>query len=283
MNRSVVGLVAAAVLLAGCPSTPPQPGPALAQPSLVSVALRGPQICGPFNTAVDGTFAFVCPPLPTTIATGWELYPDWTIDGQGKQRANMTALITVTTESLAALDVQYRPAGAAHSFVMRQAPPGQSPVPPTISNRAVEVSAVDDGTTRRWTIRARNDLCRDVAPLEFRALGAGRPASAPLQVTLLRRPEPDRCVSGGGGPWLGMAGTSASGGGSSSSPTTCPGGAAKQTVILCLQCPKNAPKGLWEPESDEVCSAASYLAQRRSEKPTCDVWQVSTVEACVFP
>ena len=42
-------------------------------------------------------------------------------------------------------------------------------------------------------------------------------------------------------------------------------------------------QGLWEPESDEVCSAAAYLARRKNEKPTCDVWSVPTLEACVFP
>jgi hypothetical protein len=280
MIRSLVGPVVAAGLLAACAS-PPAGSPALPQPSLVSVALRGSQICGPFNTQVDGTFAFVCMPLPTTIASGWELNPDWTTNAQDKLRANQTAIVTLTTTSLAEIDVTYRPSPTA-AWVMRQVPPGQYAVPPTISNRAVEASAVDDGTTKTWTIRVRTELCRDVTPLEFRALGTGRPPSTPLLVTLLRAPSPDRCAFSGGGPFLGSS-TSGSSPPSSSTPAACPGGAAKQQVILCLQCPKDAPKGLWEPESDEVCSAAGYLARRKNEKPTCDVWQVPTVEACVFP
>ena len=279
MIRNVVGLVAAAVFLAAC--TPPPPGAtALAQPSLVSVGLRGSRICGPFTTSSDGTFAFGCETLPTTIATGWELNPDFTTTSQGKLHANTTAIVTVTTASLAEIDVTYRtPSGAA--WVMQQVPPAQHPVPPTISQRKVEVSAVDDGTTKTWSIRVRTELCRDVTPVEFRAMATGRPPSTPLLVTLLRAPSPDRCTGGGGGgPWLGKPGSSSS---PTSTPSTCPGGAPKQHVILCLQCPKNAPKGLWDAESDEVCSPAAYLAERKSEKPTCDVWQVPTVEDCILP
>ena len=280
MIRSLLGLVTAAAFLAACAPLPPG-APALSQPSLVSVGLRGSQICGPFNTQVDGTFAFVCVPLPTTTASGWELNPDWTTDAQGKLRANKTAIVTLTTTSLAEIEVTYRASSTA-AWVMRQVSTGQYAVPPTISQRAVEVSAVDDGTTKTWTIRIRTELCRDVTPLEFRALGSGRPPSTPLLVTLLRGPSPDRCAYSGDGPILGS-----STGGASPPPTspqsTCPGGAPKQQVILCLQCPKNAPQGLWDAESDEVCSAAAYLARRINEKPACDVWQVPTVEACIFP
>jgi len=72
---------------------------------LVSVGLQGSQICGPFNTQVDGTFTFVCVPPPTTTASGWELNPDWTTDPQGKLRPNKAAIVTLTTASLAAIDV----------------------------------------------------------------------------------------------------------------------------------------------------------------------------------
>jgi hypothetical protein len=99
MIRSLVGPVVAAGFLTACAS-PPAGSPALPQPSLVSVALRGSQICGPFNTQVDGTFAFVCMPLPTTIASGWELNPDWTTNAQDKLRANQTAIVTLTTTAL---------------------------------------------------------------------------------------------------------------------------------------------------------------------------------------
>ena len=280
MIRNMLGLVSAAAFLAACAPPPPPGAPALAQPSLVSVGLRGSQICGPFTTQVDGTFAFVCVPFPTTIASGWELNPDWTTDAQGKLRANKAAIVTLTTTSLAAIEVTYRASPTA-AWVMRQVSTGQYAVPPTISQRAVEVSAVDDGTTKTWSIRIRTELCRDVTPLEFRALGTGRPPSTPLLVTLLRAPSTDRCADSGDGPILGSTTGVASP--PPTSPQSCPGGAPKQQVILCLQCPKNAPQGLWDAESDEVCSAAAYLAQRRNEKPTCDVWQVATVEACIFP
>jgi hypothetical protein len=276
MKTRAACVVVAVALLNGCTPQPPAP---LAPPSLVSVGLRGAQVCGPFTTAVDGTLAFVCLPFPTATATGWELNPDWYTDAQNKLRPNKTAIMTVTTASGTGLEVSFKP--AATSFILRNVPPGRYAVPPVIHRQGiVEVSAVDSGTVKTWTVRGRTDLCRDVTPLEFRTVSAGSPTSAPLLVTLIRAPSADRCLSSGG------PGFTAISGGPPPPPTgtppACPGGASRQHVILCLHCPKDAPKGLWDAESDEVCSPATYLAQRRAAKPTCDVWQVPTIEACVY-
>lgn len=270
------------LLIGGC--APPPGSPAYPQPSLVSVGLRGAQVCGPFTTAVDGVFAFTCPGLPTVVPTGWELQPDWYVDPQNKQRPNQVALIRLTTSSLANIAVTYTPPGA-NPFVLQQLAPGQAAVLPTISQRKIEVAAVDDGTTKTWSVRVRTELCRDVTPLSFTATGPNRPASAPLAVTLLRAPSQDRCSSvGGGGIYLGKPGSSSGGGSSSTTTASCPGGGQRQTVFLCLECPRNQPTPkLYDVEADEVCSAAAYLAQRRAERPNCDIFQVSTVEACVTP
>jgi hypothetical protein len=267
-------------LINGC--TPIPSKTPLGQPSLVSVDLRGSRICGPFQTALDGSLAFTCEPLPTLTATGWELKPDSYTNAEGKVLANKTAIIKMTTASLSDLTATFNPS-ATSSLPLRKVPPRQYKVPPTIdSNRAIEVEATDDGTIKTWTVRARANQCQEVVPLAFTATAPGQVPSAPLFVTLARAPSADRCSISSGGGGFGTSGTSSppSGGAPSSS---CPGGAQKTQVILCLQCPKNAPQGLWDAESDEVCSAAAYLAQRKAEKPACDVWEVPTVEACYFP
>lgn len=66
-------------------------------------------------------------------------------------------------------------------------------------------------------------------------------------------------------------------------PPGAPALAQPSLVSVGLRGPQICGQGLWDAESNEVCSAAAYLARRQNEKPTCDVWQVPTVEACIFP
>jgi hypothetical protein len=276
----VCNALAVAAVLGGCAHT--APSVPLAQPSLVSVELRGAQVCGDFATAADGTLSFACTPLPTQRATGWQLTPDTYADLKEKRRPNQTALIRVTTAKSATLDVVYKPPKGP-SWPLRAVPAGRYALPPTVSQQAIEVASADDVLVRTWTVRVRTESCRDVTPLEFRAIGPERQTSDPLVVTLVRAPSSERCAASGGTGGVLMGSTTPAPAPPTPTTAACASGSARELVMLCLQCPAKSPSGLWDAEIDEVCSPSNHLAQRRLDKPDCYVFPVGTLEACFTP
>jgi hypothetical protein len=248
MRRShAVSWLALSLALAGCDN---KNGGTVAatQPTLVKVSLVGRPICGPFVNSGE-TYAFVCPPLPTTLDTGWQLTPVRTSStaNPAKTHQNRIATITVTGPSTTEIDVELMPQfnSTAH-LVLAQVDPTQPDKPGEVSSmRQVGVARQDDGTTKTWTIDVNVSPCGEFRHLQiFNRSGSTR--STPLNVTMLRDTNDTECGSwGGGGVWVAAGGKPGPADPVNPKPSgPCPGGAAERVFNVCENCSQGHPRDM---------------------------------------
>lgn len=176
-------LALAALLLAASSCTPPSPQPPT-PPVMVSGRVEaGNQACGPITISQGPLGTFTCT-MPTTQPTAFLLTPA-TVNGPGP---NVTAILTVTTQSSKNLDIEMRSGAPGNLITQRQFPAAPSQVPQFLGNFGeVAVATTDDGTTKTWTLTVRLSPCREVAILEISAVTPGGPSSTShLDVVLFR-------------------------------------------------------------------------------------------------
>jgi hypothetical protein len=179
------GLSTALLLLAVADGNPAPKPPAPVQPKIVSGGLIGHRVCGDF-TLPTAIYTFVCDPLPTQAATGWQLTPLYKTDPAGQSVPNKAIVLKVTTPSLTALYVEYQSDTGAR-FEQTQIPVHSGDPNYVGVHGSVALAATDDGTTKTWTLQFFVKTCTNVAQVNIYNV-AGGIRDNPLIVRLLRDP-----------------------------------------------------------------------------------------------
>jgi hypothetical protein len=238
--------------------------PAPVQPQLESVSLRGQRVCGQFDIST-ANFNFVCDPLPTIGATGWQLTP---LEKPHPSDPNLSLTnrgiaFTVSGPTLTSIEVAYIAASGSR-FVMAQVSPGlDRPRMLQAGPSEVEVAATDDGVRKTWTIAAKTNSCFERQTLEIVNFSS-RGRSNPLIIDILRSPGETFCIQdyqnppgppgGGSDGKVGMGETPVT-----SPPSACPGGAPLTTFRFCEVC-STAPRASVQYTAIESCSLSSAEA-----------------------
>ena len=200
-SKSISHLTAWMLLAAGllAATTVAEAQPVPAQPSIVYGGLVGHRVCGNFSEP-GTTFTFGCDPLPTKIATGWQLTPLFKTDGAGKPAANTGVIIRVTTPSFTNLYVEYEDqAGTKLPLAQIVSGPG-TPQPRDLGpNGQVGVASDDNGTVKTWSLQFIVNTCTDWDRVNIYNVGAnGLRNPNPVPVYLLRDRN-EMCSGGVGG------------------------------------------------------------------------------------
>ena len=235
--------------------TPPASPPAT--PMLVSGRLIGSQACGNFQIH-QRTLSFVCPPLPTTVQTGWQLNPALKPpNSQGTQWPNRVIVLTVTSETATDLNLTYVTENGV-SWRMRRIPDGPGEPGPVSGRHEYAYAVSDDGTTKTWTLKFVLDSCTTDVEVRMVATNAAG-SSAPLSAILMRDPNQLECTSGGGGAMFATTGPRSSGGRDPAS-NSCPGGGTPRTFGVCENCATGRPPSMNRWSAGQYCDEAEVRA-----------------------
>ncbi len=278
---------------AGCPSkngTGPIPKP----PSLVAMKVVGQQICGPF-TSQALPYAFTCNGLPSTVPSGWRLTPVRvaSVADPTRSHPNRMAILTVSGGSGTELDVEYV-VNAGNPNTNRLLTPVAPPKEPgeVAIKKEVGVSALDDGTTKTWTVSVNVSTCADMRHIQLWDRAGNPPVrKGPLDVYFFRDPADEDCSGGGSYTWPGVY-TLRTGPGDPTreSPTgPCPGNAPRTLFNVCENCafghPQNANSwtGYEGCSWQEVLDVFGYSQPGSTKAQTCTIRQVASREGCEGP
>lgn len=282
-------------LLSSCIGIKPRI-PKAEQPKLESVQLRGQRVCAPFSTT-RYTWDFTCEPLPTSVATGWQLVPGFYPHPSIPNRLNRNraANITVTTPSFTSIEISLVLSNRSSS-VQKQIDPryGRAGLIGPVGGE-VQVSAEDDGTRKTWHIRVVDNACNDQLPLNIVNISSNGPTrSNPLSVVLLRDPNDAACIDTINHRVGPMTGIWEEGDVMAPNPNVaavsgpCPDGSQPTLYRTCLLCPKNAPKEIAEYGEHPGCEFSDIINlfgmwPGSGKAQTCSLRQVRNQEECLGP
>jgi hypothetical protein len=252
--RLLVVIVLNAPFLA-CRPAPTSPPPI---PTLVNGALLGNRACGNYPVQPGRTLTFTCPPLPTTIQTGWQLTPLLKPPTpKGVQWTNRVVVLTVTTPTTTNINVVYVTENG-NILPMRGIPDGPGEPGSVTGPHQFAFAATDDGTTKTWTLKFILDSCTTDAEVRIAASNAAG-AGSPLSAILMRHPNELECTSSGGGVFYATTGPRSS---TSPGPTSgpCPGGGQPRLFGVCENCSPDRSPSMNRWSGGEYCDEAQVRA-----------------------